>query len=300
MRIAISTSSFGKSSAEAVELLNKKGVDLVQNPYGRRLTEQEIINHLSKVDGLLAGLEPLNENVLSQAKDLKAIARIGVGMANVDISAAEKLGIKVSNTPDGPTFAVAEMTLTALLALLRNLPYVNEAMHRGEWPKAVNSSLYGKKVLIIGFGRIGAKFAELSQVFQPEIFVYDKQNVELPDYVQKVSLDEGLKLADIVSIHAAGESEILNIGKLSLMKKGSYLLNSSRGALVNESALIEKLSDKTIRGAWLDAYWEEPYQGELLKHDNVILTPHTSTYTEVCRASMEMSGVQNILRDLGV
>ena len=300
MRVAISTSSFGKSSAEAVELLNEKGVELVQNPYGRRLTEQEIIEHLVGVDGLLAGLEPLNGNVLSQAKDLKAIARIGVGMANVDISAAEKLGIRVSNTPDGPTFAVAEMTLAALLALLRNLPYVNAAMHRGEWPKAVNSSLNGKKMLIIGFGRIGAKFAELSKLFQPEIFVYDKQNIELPDYVQKIPLDEGLKLADIVSIHAAGESEILSFEKLSLMKKGSYLLNSSRGDLVNESALIEKLSDETIRGAWLDAYWEEPYQGELLKYDNVILTPHTSTYTDVCRASMEMSAVQNILRDLGI
>jgi D-3-phosphoglycerate dehydrogenase / 2-oxoglutarate reductase len=300
MRIAISTSSFGKSSVEAVELLKNKGVEIVQNPYGRRLTESEIIEHLSGVHGLLAGLEPLNEHVLSQATNLKALARIGVGMANVDISAAEKLGIKVSNTPDGPTFAVAEMTLTALLALLRNLPYVNTAMHRGEWPKTVNSSLSGKKLLIIGFGRIGAKFAEMARIFQPEIFVYDKQNIELPDYVQKISLDEGLTLADIVSIHAAGESEILNIEKLLLMKKGSYLLNSSRGALVNESALIEKLSDETIKGAWFDAFWEEPYQGELLKHDNVILTPHTSTYTDVCRASMEMSGVQNIIRDLGI
>ena len=300
MRIAISTSSFGKSSVEALELLKNKGVEIVQNPYGRRLTESEIIEHLSGVDGLLAGLEPLNEHVLSKAKDLKAVARVGTGMANVDISAAQKLGIKVSNTPDGPTFAVAEMTITSLLALLRNLPYVNAAMHRGEWPKVVNSSLNEKKMLIIGFGRIGAKFAEMARIFQPEIFVYDKENIELPDYVQKISLDEGLKLADIVSIHAAGESEILSTEKLSLMKKGSYLLNSSRGELINESGLIEKLSDGTIKGAWLDAFWEEPYQGELLKFDNVILTPHTSTYTDVCRAAMEMSGVQNIIRDLGI
>lgn len=300
MKVAISTSSFGESSPEALKLLRLKGIEVKNNPFGRRLTENEIIEHLQDVDGLLAGLEPLNQNVMSQSKQLKAIARVGTGVANVDFKAAAKHNIKVSNTPDGPTFAVAEMTIAALLSVLRDIPNTNAKMHAGEWPKQVNKSLNGKTLLIIGFGRIGQKFAELASIFQANILVYEPENVEVPAHYEKVSLDKGLRIADIISLHASGEEEIIGEQELAMMKGGVVLLNSARGNLINEAALVSNLKSGKVHSAWIDSFWEEPYKGELLNFDNVLLTPHTSTYTEKCRASMEMDAVKNLLIDLGV
>ena len=300
MKIAISTSAFGRNPSEALKLLKDIGVEVKDNPFGRRLTETEIIEHLRGMDGLLAGLEPLNENVFSRSPTLKAIARVGSGIANVDLRAAEKYGIQVSNTPDGPTFAVAEMTMAALLTILRDIPSSNAQMHAGGWPKKVNRSLFGKTLLIVGYGRIGQKFGELAQVFQPNVLVSDTRDVELTEGFTKVSFEEGIKQADIVSLHVDGEEELIGEEVFDLMKSGVILLNSARGALVNEAALVKNLRNGKISNAWFDAFWKEPYEGDLLAFDQVLLTPHTSTYTEVCRATMEMNAVQNIIQDLGL
>lgn len=300
MKVAISTSSFGGSSPEALKLLTSKGIEVKNNPYNRRMTESEIIEHLQDVDGLLAGLEPLNENVMSHSKQLKAIARVGTGVANVDFNAAAQHRIKVSNTPDGPTFAVAEMTMAALLSILRDLPNTNAKMHAGGWPKQINKSLHGRTLLIIGFGRIGQKLAELAAIFQAKILVYDAKDIEVPANYEKVNLNKGLRTADIISLHASGETEIIGNKELGLMKDGVVLLNSARGNLVNEAALVSNLKTGKVQSAWIDSFWEEPYKGDLLQFSNVLMTPHTSTYTEECRASMEMDAVKNLLFDLGV
>ena len=121
MKVAISTSSFSSLDPAPMDLLHSKGLKVVPNPYSRKLTEDEIISHLQGVDGLLAGLEPLKATVFKSCPQLKVIARVGIGMDNVDIDAANTAGIKVSNTPEGPTEAVAEMTLAAALALTRSI-----------------------------------------------------------------------------------------------------------------------------------------------------------------------------------
>ena len=135
MKVVVGASSFASDSNKAINLLLDKGIQVVKNPYGRKMTEEEIISHLTDADGLLAGLEPLNETVLSVSPSLKAIARIGIGMDNVDMEAAKRHGIKVSNTPDGPTDAVAEMVLGALLAIERQIIYANQDMHNKKWEK---------------------------------------------------------------------------------------------------------------------------------------------------------------------
>ena len=300
MKIAISTSSFGSSNSKVTKLLEEHKIEVIYNPYKRKLTEEEVINHIGDADGLLAGLEPLTEKVFANSRNLKAVARVGVGVNNIDFASAKKHNIKVSNTPDGPTFAVAEMTVAALLALLRNLVPINKEMHEGKWPKQVNQSLAGKNVLIIGFGRIGRKFSELISPFNANIFAYDEEKIKIPPDIKRVSLEEGLGLADVISLHAAGDSIILGKNEFKKLKKGAIVLNSARGSLVDEMLLIEYLRNGTISGAWIDAFWKEPYNGELSSFDNVIMTPHLSTYTEACRSDMEMKAVQNILKDLGV
>ncbi len=173
-RVAIGPSSFAGEDQTPLRMLEAAGCEVVGNPFGRRLTEDEIIAHLDGIDALIAGLEPLNAKVIESASGkLKVIARVGIGVINVDFEAAATHGVKVSNTPDGPVNAVAEMTLTALLALCRRLMPTNEALHRGEWTKSIGKGLIGAKVLLVGYGRIGRRVGELMQAFGAELSVYD-------------------------------------------------------------------------------------------------------------------------------
>lgn len=296
MKVAVGASSYAKADKKAIELLQSKGIEVVLNPYGRKLTEEETILHIKDADGLLAGLEPLNYNVLSQAPKLKAIARIGIGMDNVDIEAAKKLNIKVSNTPSAPTAAVAEMTLTALLSIARNLIFANENVHNKQWKKELGFSITNKNIFFIGYGAIGRKTAELMKIFNPNIMIYDKYNSEVSTH----TLEDGLKNADIITLHASGKEEILTKELLGITKKGVVILNSARGGLINEDALYELLTNGHVKAFWGDALWEEPYNGKLLECNNAILTPHVCTYTTDCREDMEMQATLNLIRDLDV
>lgn len=294
MKVAVGASSFSDSSDKAISMLLGKGIEVAKNPYKRKMTEEEIIRHISDADGLLAGLEPLNENVFRQAPHLKAIARIGIGMDNVDQEAAQRYGIKVSNTPNGPTQAVAEMTLANLLALIHEVPLSNEDVHNGVWRKRTGHSIRGLKVLVIGYGHIGRKTAELFRLLGAEVSIYDKYNKA----VSTCSLEEGLQMADAVTLHVSGNREVIGAQEMGLMKEGAVLLNSARGAVVNEDALYDSLMSGKIAGFWGDALWQEPYKGKICGCRNAILTPHICTYTTTCRESMETEAVENLLRDL--
>ncbi len=300
--IAISTSSFSVEDETAKRRLEDVGVQIRPNPFGRRLTEEEIIEHLDGVDGLIAGLEPLNRKVFKSAKKLKAIARVGIGLSNVDLEAAKEYGIKVSNTPFGPTEAVAEMTIAALLNLCRRLTLFDEKMHEGKWQKEIGVGLRDTRVLIIGYGRIGRKVGQLLKAFNAKVLVADPFICDdtLEEGVRRVSLEDGLKIADIISLHAGGEETLLGEKEFSQIRDSIILLNSARGELVDEDALIKALDSGKVQSAWFDAFWEEPYSGKLIQYKQVLLTPHVCTYTRQCRKSMEISAVQNLLCDMGL
>lgn len=299
-RIAITPSTFAEEDKTPLEMLRAHGCECVVNKSGKRLNEAQTIDILKDVDGLLAGLEPLNERVLSSAPRLKALARVGIGMDNVDQAAAAKLGIKVSNTPGGPTEAVAELALAALLALLRQIVPSDNALHAGKWEKRIGSGLNSATVLIIGFGRIGRRFAEMLAPFKPELLICDPTKPDLSRFpgARAVSLEEGLAAAKIVSLHANSKEPILGAAEFKRLKPGAFLLNSARGHLVDEPALIEALKSGIVAGAWSDVFKEEPYKGPLTQFPQVLLTPHVSSYTVQCRLSMEKAAVENLLRDL--
>jgi D-3-phosphoglycerate dehydrogenase len=302
-RIAIGPSAFAEEDKTPLELLEQAGCEVIPNPFGRRLTESETIEHLTGVEGLIAGLEPLNRKVLSSARQLKALARVGIGVANVDFDAAREFGIKVSNTPDGPAHAVAELTVTCMLALSRHLVSVNAALHSGEWKKTLGNGLLGATVLLIGFGRIGRKTAEMLVPFGAEIVIHDPfvKEASLPTAVRRVStLEDGLRQADVVSLHASGMECILDARSFAAMRDGVCLLNSARGELVDEEALVAALDSGKVGGAWFDAFWQEPYKGRLLHYDQVLMTPHLGTYTRQCRRDMELAATKNLLRDMGI
>ena len=301
-RVAIGPSSFAQKDKSPEQFLIERGVEIVPNPFGRRLSEEEIVEHLKDIDGLIAGLEPLNRKVLSSAAPrLKAVARVGIGVTNVDFDAARELGIKVSNTPEPPARAVAELTITAMLTLCRRLVSTNTAFHGGSWPKSIGMGLEETPVLLIGYGHIGRRVGKLLRAFGARVLVSDPfiEADTLKDGESLVPLEEGLAEAQIVSLHASGDEVVLDTAAFETMRNGVYLLNGARGELVDEAALVAALRSGKVAGAWFDAFWTEPYGGPLLGFEQVLLTPHMGTYTIQCRRQMEMAAVENLMRDLG-
>jgi len=302
MKVAIGTSSFAAVDQSPLNLLQENGLEVIHNPFGRKLTEDEIINHLEGVDGLLAGLEPLNQSVFANCPNLRAIARVGIGMDNVELHSAINAGIKVSNTPGAPTDAVAEMTLGAALTLARNIVSSNNEMHQKKWVKTIGVGIKNTNVLIIGYGRIGRKVSKLFRAMGAHIFVCDpiiSQN-ELESDEVLVKLNHGLKTADIISLHAGGDNPILTAIEFEQIQNGVMILNSARGKLIDEDALIKALEMGKIGSAWIDVFPEEPYNGKLTEYEEILLTPHISTYTVQCRRDMEIAAVNNLLRDLDI
>jgi D-3-phosphoglycerate dehydrogenase len=175
-------------------------------------------------------------------------------------------------------------------------------MHNKKWEKRIGFSLSCSKILFLGYGRIGKKFAELLRIFNPEILICDPNlsSTSLINRERMVSFEEGLYEADIITLHASGNQIILNENAFYKMQKGMILLNSARGGLIDENALVQALENGIISAAWIDTFSNEPYAGPLSDYNQVLLTPHISTYTKECRRQMEEEAVMNLLRDLGI
>ena len=294
IKVLLGPSTFGAQDTLPLEMLAKAGCIIIKNPFGRKLSKLELKELLPGVQGIIAGLETLDEEVLC-GSELKVISRCGSGMSNVDLTAARRLGIKVFSTPYGPTSAVAELTLGAMLNLLRMISLMDREMHDGRWTKKIGLQLEGKTVAIIGFGRIGKKVASLLKPFNVRMIAVDPDCHKDIDGIELLPLDKALSEADIITIHSSGEQEIIGNAEFSLFKKGTLLLNAARGGLINESALIRAIENGKIAGAWLDTFGNEPYTGPLCKYPQVILTPHVGSYTLECRRSMEMEAVENFI-----
>lgn len=296
-KILIGPSSFSELDSTPREKLIKTGFEVIDNPFKRKLTKSEVIELLPEVEGLIAGLEPLDREVLEKS-DLKVISRCGSGLSNVDLEAAMNLGIKVYCTPEGPTNSVAELTVGMLISLIRFVPKMDSALHQKVWEKKIGFELRDKTVLIIGFGKIGRRVAELLNPFQGNIIASDPFLNGKINNVDILPLDQALPRADIISIHASGEKEILGEKEFSIMKEKVFILNSARGGLIDENCLVTGLEQGKIAGAWLDSFTEEPYRGSLTRFSQVILTPHIGSYTEECRRRMETEAVENLIAGL--
>ena len=294
IKVLLGPSTFAAQDSSPVEKLIEAGCEIINNPFGRKLTKDELIELLQGVKGLISGLETLDAQVMSKS-ELKVISRCGSGMSNVDIEAAGRYGIKVFSTPNGPTSAVAELTLGAMLNLLRMVSLMDRDLHEGRWTKKIGTQLEGKTVAIIGLGRIGRKVASLLKPFNVRLLAADPSVRENIDGIQILPLDKALAEADIITLHSSGEQQIIGDDEFRFIKGGTFILNSARGGLINESSLIRAIESDKIAGAWLDTFSVEPYVGQLTKYPQVMLTPHVGSYTLECRKSMEMEAVDNLL-----
>jgi len=304
-KIFVSTASFGKYDTFPIRVLEEKGLEVALNPYGRKLNASDIVVFLDGVIGLIAGTEVLNREVLSYSDSLKVISRCGVGIDNIDLKAAEERGIKVFNTPLAPSLAVAELTIGLIFALTRRIVEADSSIREGKWKKYMGTLLHNKKVGIIGLGRIGKKLTELLLPFEVEILCCDVNPDE--DFIKKyriknLPLKDLLANSDVITLHLSCKGRIpYIIGKeeLGLMKQSAFLINTSRGSVVDEQALIEALKDNKISGAGIDVYEKEPYTGPLKELRNVVLTSHMGSYAKEARIQMEKEASLNLIKGLG-
>lgn len=301
MKIALTTSSFAQYSDAPLAMLQQAGYQYELNPFGRKLTEGEAIEMLADCDGVVAGTEPLTEKVLAACPRLKAVSRCGVGMDNVDLEAAKRRGVAVRNTPFGPTLAVAELALGLALDLLRNVSRMDRELRSGTWKKRMGFTLQGKKLGVIGFGRIGRATARTFAPHGVEIGFYDPF-VDEAEEGERMELDALLSWADVVTLHCSkpeGAAHLLGERELALMREGAWIINAGRGGLVDEDALYKALESGRLAGAAVDTFEQEPYQGPLLQLGNVLLTPHIGSYARESRIRMETDAVENLLEALG-
>jgi D-3-phosphoglycerate dehydrogenase len=302
--ILTSPSSFGKISAEPFRLLIKAGFNYINNPYGRKLTEDEVINLAKYCVGIIAGVEPLTAKVMDALPQLKCISRVGVGMDSVDLEYAKMKGIVVVNTPDGPTRSVAELTIAMTFSLLRRIPQADCAMKKKQWKKQIGNLLQNKTVGVIGLGRIGKMVVEMFMGLGNTVIGCDlypdkawckKHGVEICDF------NEILAKADIITLHIPGNKDktaVIGKNEIDLMKNGAFLVNIARGGVVDEEALFNALKTNKLSGAAVDVFSQEPYSGPLWELENIVLTPHLGSYTEEGKLQMEIDAVINLINVL--
>ena len=300
MQILISTSSFNLENFAALGELKNAGIDIKLNPFGARLSQDQVIELLGNdTVGIIAGLESLNATVLQSANALKVIARVGVGLDSVDLTTATKLGITVLNTPDAPTSAVAELTIGHILGLLRNIAATDRQIRNNKWQGQMGHLLETKTVGVVGYGRIGQRVAELLGAFGAKVVVCDPHK-STKDFANS-SLDELCREVDVLTLHLTYDADshhLIGEKQFKLMKKGSFFVNISRGGLVDEQALFNAIESRHIAGAALDCFEQEPYSGPLSKLDNVQMTAHMGTYARETRDRMEQEASRLLVEAL--
>lgn len=271
-------------------------------PQGEEMSKEEIIRLIPDYDILLSIFSrPVDKDIIDAGKKLRLISNYGVGYNNVDILHAREKGISVCNTPQAVCNPTAELTMALMLGAARKIAELDRRIRQEKetlWGvmKNLGTGLEGKTLGIIGMGRIGQNVARKAAAFGMKIIYYNRRT-DVPGY-ERTDLSTLLKESDFISLHTPlNEDSNHLIGKkeLAMMKPSAFLINTARGAVIDEEALAECLENRRIRGAALDVFEQEPHITETLYHlDNVILLPHVGTATIDCRIATGAEALQNI------
>jgi D-3-phosphoglycerate dehydrogenase len=302
-RLLVTPTSYGKNDLRLKTELEAQVGEVIYNPTGKPLASAEVEQLLPGIDGYIAGLDGIDANALRAADRLKVISRYGVGIDNVDLDAARSRGIIVTNTPGANSISVAELALGLILALARQIPEAVEAVHQGKWPRYAGISLEGKAIGILGLGAIGKQLARRLEGFDCKILAFDPyaDTVFARDHhVELTSMEEVISRSDFISLHLPllpGTRGLVNAAFLRQMKRGSFLVNTSRGEVVDESALLEALQSGQLKGAGLDAFTVEPPDphNPLLSLPQVIATPHLGAQTDGATSNMGWFAMRDCL-----
>ena len=302
--IFITTTTFCQFSKAPIKLLSERGFEITFNENNKKLEYSKLKKNIFKFDGVIAGTEKYDSRMLDAAKNLKVISRVGVGLDNIDLDYAIEKGVKVFKTQTTPSIAVAELVLCHILDLMRKIIEQSNNLKKGVWKKQMGSLVSGKTLGIIGLGTIGKNLVEITKGFQLKYLAYDlkeDQGFAEENNVEYCDLSYLLEKSDIISVHLNLTKEnqnLINMDKLKKMKSSSIIINTSRGEIINEHDLGIALKDGIIAGAGLDVFQEEPYNGPLKNHENIILSPHIGSYAKEIRMKMELEAVNNLIEGL--
>jgi D-3-phosphoglycerate dehydrogenase len=303
MKILVTPASFKPSMENpALDQLRSFAGTLVFNPHNRPLSEEELMPLLDGCDGCIAGLDPFNRTVIYSARTLKVISRYGAGVDNVDLAAAGERKITVCNTPGVNAEAVADLAFGLMLCLARKLPPLDRNTREGKWARSIGTELYKKTIGILGLGAVGKAVARRAAGFSMKVLACDPAldiAYAQAQGIMPVDLDKLVSESDIVSLHLplkADTRHIISADIMRTMKKGTLLINTARGGLIDEAAACELLRSGHLGGMGLDVYEIEPPHGQVLfSLDNVVLTPHTAARTVEATALMAAVSVRNLI-----
>lgn len=305
-RVLVTTVPFAATDSSPLRMLEAANAELVINPIGRRLREEELAEMIGTVDAMIAGTEPITARVLAAAPRLKLIARVGIGLDNVDLVGARARGIEVTYTPDAPSAAVAELAIALMIDQLRGITSADRSLRAGEWKRFMGRRLSQSTVGIIGVGRIGRLvIGHLTRGF-PGVQVLG--NDIAPDLafgaahgVEWAEKTEIFRRADVISLHVPltpATNRLIDEAALALMRQDVVLVNTSRGNMIDEGALAGALQGGRVASAAIDVFSIEPYAGPLTALPNCILTCHLGSMSSDCRSRMEIEATREIVRFL--
>ena len=292
--VLVTTRSFGREVREPLERLLREGARVLEWREGSGLPESDLLAKLAEADAWIVAFYPIDAALMDAAPRLRIIAKHGVGVDNIDIPAATARGIVVATAPSANDQAVADLTLGLLLAMLRRIPEANTSVKAGRWERFLGCGLSGKVMGILGLGRIGQGVARRARGFGVELIGADPfwpEDVAREIGIRRVELHELFAQADIISLHAPLTPEttgLVDKAAIASMKPGVWIVNTSRGKVVDEKAIYEALTSGKVAGYATDVFEGEPPVGSpLLALPNVITTPHMGTHT---RESLRLMG----------
>lgn len=304
-KILVSASHFDTLCQDAQKLFEEHGHQVIFDPERSfpAYSYEELKEIIGDIDAALIGMDIYNEEVFKIAPKLKAVAKFGVGVDNIDGEAAKKYGIKVLNAPGENANAVAELTVAFMINVLRGVLPLHKEMEKGKWPRFMGNEIKGKTVGLLGFGAISKLVAKKLAAFECELIacdLYPDEKAAQKYGVDMVAMDELIARSDIVSIHIPAAKDTLHLFNdttFAKMKRGSYLINAARGALVDLDALSRAVLSGHIAGAALDTFEVEPLPADspILQCENIVLTPHTGSETKESYRNVSLCTAKDII-----
>lgn len=302
MKILITPRSFASFSDKPLKMLTERGYKVKRNNTGRPYKKEEMLKLIRDVDGIIIGIDELSAEIIEEANELKVISKYGIGLDNIDMNMVTNKKIVVTNTPTANVDAVADLTFGLILSLARRIPEANKKTKSGKWEKIIGKSIWKKTIGIIGLGKIGRQVVKRAQGFEMNILAFDivKDKKFAQKYgIKYVNLEKLLQKSDYITIHIPlndATRNMISYEELEKIKKEAFLINTSRGGIVDEEALYNALRNNKLRGAALDVYENEPLQETPLKElDNMIMTSHIGAYTEEAIENMGIQAAQNLI-----
>lgn len=306
-RIFITSEFFGKFSDEGFKILREAGFEII-DPYGHKfLQPEEIIKYSGEADGFICDLEKITKEVVDASPRLKIVSRRGVGVDSVCVDYCTQKGITVARTLGIVEAPVAELVMGYILELSRNISKMSKKLHSGIWDKIECHSIDKKTLGLVGMGKIAYETARRAMAFNMEIVYCDinQSTIAETDFgAKRLDFNELLAVSDFVSVHTPLTEEtngMLCYQSICKMKPSACLINTARGAIVNENDLYKAIAEKKIAGAAIDVFDVEPKTDSILNEfENVILTPHIGTFTREIFIDMDIEAAKNIVRGLSV